>query len=212
MESSGKSSGFWKYMVICSLVFISIYDHLLFLVLQIPVSSQTYHDCHWLPSPRPRSSAAASLVDALGPPVADWKQMFPGKSSCLGNIPYLYGNIPYLYTALSIPHPPCMHCRRTRILQKDWKCGTDSCQWSWCLHYLISPGWRVSPRETVSAEADMNWLFNNEEAQCLLFCYSYAYDMILRAHIQCWDYCLRLPLKSCRSSSPLNSCCFCCMS
>lgn len=138
-------------------------------------------------------------------------------SSCWlkANVPWeilMHWNIPYLYTALSIPHSPCMHCRRTRILQKDWKCGTDSCQWSWCLHYLISPGWRVSPRETVSAEADMNWLFNNEEAQCLLFCYSYAYDMILRAHIQCWDYCLRLPLKSCRSSSPLNSCCFCCMS
>lgn len=152
-------------------------------------------------------------LDALLiPPVADWKQMFLGKCKCsLGN-PHALEHP--MSTYCSLHSSPTLHacCRRTCILQKDWKCGANSCQWSWCLCYFISPGWRVSPWETVSAEADVNWFFNNEEAQRFLFCYFYACDVILRAHIQCWDYCPRLPLKSCRSSSPLNSCCFRCTS
>lgn len=129
------------------------------------------------------------------------------------NVPWeilMHWNIPCLYTTLSIPHPPCMRVAEGPVYRR--KIGNVVLTAASEVGVYASPGWRMSPWETVSAEADVNWLFNNEEARCFLFCYFYAYDMILRAHIQCWDYCLRLPLKSCRSSSPLNSCCFCCMS
>lgn len=112
-------------------------------------------------------------------------------------------NIPCLYAALSIPQPPWMylaealvHRRKVgrAVLTAPSKAGVHA-----ALFHLGKGGHTHSLWETVSAEAGVNWLFNNKQAQGLLFYYFYAYGA--HAHLVWWDYCLRLPQRGARTGA-----------
>lgn len=207
MKSSRESSGLFKYMGIYDVLFIPIYDHLLSLGLRIPLPHQIHCSCHWLSSPYTWHAVSSSHVDVLLGPLA---------TSLEADVPWVIHmceNVPCLHSALLVPQPPWMYLAEGLVHHTEMERAVPTTPSKAGVHialfHLGKGGDTHSLWETVSTEAGVNQLFNNKQAQCLLFYYFYAYGTC--THSISWDYCLRLPPKSCKNRSPLNSCWFCCM-
>lgn len=186
-------------------MFIQIHDHLLSLELKIALPHQIHHCCYWQSSPSTCNTVATSLV-LLGPCSYQLKANIPW-------VIHVCQNIPCLYTALAIPQPPWVYLAEGLVYHRKMGRAVLTAPSEVGVYAALSDlgkGGTHSPWETVSGEAGVNWLFNNKQAQFLLFYYFYAYST--HTHSVWWDCCLRLPPKSCKNRSPLSSCWFCCMS